>query len=261
MYYMENFSKTKKKNWSGADARSRIELLLQRHSRRSVNLSAWGRTTHQPALHVLQGLLHQVAVFMTTARWWTLISLKKKRRVQDLNLQAPKDGTLAKCWLTISLTLQRSRYVRYSYINDLRHRHFAGCIFIVVQVRFELTLERVWAVCLCQLGYRTIYLIKKLPVMESDHRRLSQSHLYYFYTNGQSKTRYCRHFSGRYCFALSFQASISFPQVQAVSAANIMSLIHAGRGRRLWGTSSRQLPYVTPHLRRYKNVDVAVSTF
>ena len=40
-------------------------------------------------------------------------------------------------------------------------------------------------------------------------------------------------FSGRYCFALSFQASSSFPQVQTVSAANIMSLIHAGRGRRL----------------------------
>ena len=65
------------------------------------------------------------------------------------------------------------------------------------------------------------------------HLQMIQSHLYYFYTNGQSKTRYCRHFSGRYCFALSFQASISFPQVQAVSAANIMSLIHAGRGRRL----------------------------
>lgn len=47
------------------------------------------------------------------------------------------------------------------------------------------------------------------------------------------KTRYCRHFSGRYCFALSFQASISFPLVQTVSTANIMSLIHAGRGRRL----------------------------
>ena len=74
---------------------------------------------------------------------------------------------------------------------------------------------------------------KKLPVMVPPHLQMIQSHLYYFYTNGQYKTRYCRHFSGRYCFALSFQASISFPQVQTVSAANIMSLIHAGRGRRL----------------------------
>ena len=125
MYYKGRIS-AKPKNWSGADAHSRIELLLQRHSRRSFNLSAWGRTTHQPALHVLQGHLHQVAAFMTAARWWTLISWK--RRVQDLNLQAPKDGTLAKCWLTFSLTLQRTRYIFFG-INDLRQRHFAGCIF------------------------------------------------------------------------------------------------------------------------------------
>lgn len=155
----------------------------------------------------------------------------KKRRVQDLNLQAPKDGTLAKCWLTISLTLQRSRYIM-SGINDFRQLHFAGCIFIVVQVRFELTLERVWAVCLCQLGYRTIYLKIVARDGTAPPPDDSESPILLLYERAM-KTRYWRHFSGRYCFALSFQASISFPQVQAVSAANIMSLIHAGRGRRL----------------------------
>ena len=34
------------------------------------------------------------------------------------------------------------------------------------------------------------------------------------------------------CFTVSFQASISFPQVQTVSTDNIPSLIRAGRGRR-----------------------------
>ena len=119
-----------------------------------------------------------------------------------------------------------------SGINDIRQRHFAGCIFIVVQVRFELTLERVWAVCLCQLGYRTIYLKIVARDGTAPPPDDSESSILLLYERAM-KTRYWRHFSGRYCFALSFQASISFPQVQTVSAANIMSLIHAGRGRRL----------------------------
>lgn len=119
----------------------------------------------------------------------------KKRRVQDLNLRAPKDGTLAKCWLTISLTLQRSRYIM-SGINDFRQLHFAGCIFIVVQVRFELTLERVWAVCLCQLGYRTIYLKIVARDGTAPPPDDSESPILLLYERA-IKTRYCRHFSGR----------------------------------------------------------------
>ena len=123
----------------------------------------------------------------------------------------------------------------------------------MVQVRFELTLERVWAVCLYQLGYRTIYLKIVARDGTAPPPDDSESSILLLYERA-IKTRYCRHFSGRYCFALSFQASISFPQVQTVSTANIMSLIHAGRGRRLEELPQCNYPTLLHISCRYKNV-------
>ena len=56
-------------------------------------------------------------------------------------------------------------------------------------------------------------------------------------------------FSWPLCFTVSFQASISFPQVQSISTDNIMSLIHAGRGRRREELPQGNYPTFVPHLR------------
>ena len=85
----------------------------------SPNLSAWGRITHQPAPSVLQGLLHQVTVFMTTVSWWTLIGLAESAR---LELASP-EGRLVSTEVSyqLELTLQRPRYLlKWTRTNILR---------------------------------------------------------------------------------------------------------------------------------------------
>lgn len=104
-----------------------------------------------------------------------------------MNSQTPKGGTLAKCGLTISLTLQRTRYVRYYYINDFRQLHFAGCIFSSPsEIRTHTV--RILSASPLPVGLPD-HLPKKLPVMVPPHLQMIQSHLYYFYTNGQLKNK------------------------------------------------------------------------